>query len=662
MKINNNSFKYIFILFINILLIELLIKFNINNLTINYSILRIVTMSLIVTILFNIVLLYIKNKNKSTLIFISLFTLYSWFQLNLYNYLGFFMSMHNTEQGMKVANYYKEFIKSTTFKSLLIFIPLIITILYFKYFDDKLKEYIYNKFNTFNIIKENNNKVIVVSIITLLILNVFYIDLLQNQKFQNNLQTINNKTLFLYSDNNNMIVNQFGIIGFTISDVLNPFINDSYMLEEVNKDIKIKKNSRNIDDTIFKEIIDDEEDELLNSINKYIITKNIPNTNEHTGIFKDKNLIVILLESVNDLAINKDLYPNIYKYINEGVYFENNYSPRNSCSTGNNELTVMTSLHTINKSCNANEYKGNIYFHSIFNKFKEHNYTTSSFHNYVEYYYSRRVTHHNLGSDMYENASDLDIKWTGDYEEWPSDVELIEKAYPKFKTNDKFMTFLTTVTTHQPYGYYSKYGDKNLDKLDHLDYSSDIKRYMSKMFELDEALGLLHKNLKKDNLLDDTVIVLFSDHYPYGLSDSELTHALGYDVSEDMLVDKVPFVIYNQSLEGKVVKDYTSLVNVLPTIFNLFDINYDPRLYFGVDLFGKGKKRAIFADASWKDEKGYFNSNTNKFTEYTDNSYTNKEIREINKLIETEKEMSSLIIKNDYFNYLDNEFNKRKDD
>ena len=74
---------------------------------------------------------------------------------------------------------------------------------------------------------------------------------------------------------------------------------------------------------------------------------------------KDKNLIVIMMESTNDIFKNADYYPNFQRILNGGWYFENNYSPRNSCATMNNEFSGMTSLYSIYNTCTASKYKSN---------------------------------------------------------------------------------------------------------------------------------------------------------------------------------------------------------------------------------------------------------------------------------------------------------------
>jgi phosphoglycerol transferase MdoB-like AlkP superfamily enzyme len=258
-----------------------------------------------------------------------------------------------------------------------------------------------------------------------------------------------------------------------------------------------------------------------------------------------------------------------------------------------------------------------------------------------------------MGSMAYYNVQDLGIRWNSKYEEWPSDVDLVEKATPKFIDNDKFMVFLTTVTPHQPYLSYSEYGDKHLSELKDYNYSKPVKRYMSKLKELDASLELLLQKLEAAGKLDDTVIALFCDHYPYGLTNNQINEVLDYNVKVDKEVDRTPMIIYNSATEPKIVEEYTSIIDLLPTLLNMFDLDYDPRLYLGTDVFSTTHGRTVFADGSWQDNLGYYNNTSGKFNAKDDNAiYTDAELLEINQEITLRQKMSALAIKNNYFNYL----------
>ena len=100
---------------------------------------------------------------------------------------------------------------------------------------------------------------------------------------------------------------------------------------------------------------------------------------------------------------------------------------------------------------------------------------------------------------------------------------------------------------------------------------------------MDNALGILLERLKVAGKLDDTVIVLFGDHYPYGLKDATINEILDYDLN-DYESERTPLVIYNSEITHTEIDKYTSYVNLTPTIANLFNLDYDPRLYMGSDV------------------------------------------------------------------------------
>ena len=107
-------------------------------------------------------------------------------------------------------------------------------------------------------------------------------------------------------------------------------------------------------------------------------------------------------------------------------------------------------------------------------------------------------------------------------------------------------------------------------------------------------------------------------------------------------------------MEPNESKDYTTFMNIVPTIANLFDLNYDPRLYAGEDLFSNDySNRVYFANGSWQDEKAFYNSTTGKII-YTneEDTYTTEEIQSINKEIDLKIKMSNLAIKTNYFKHI----------
>ena len=389
----------------------------------------------------------------------------------------------------------------------------------------------------------------------------------------------------------------------------------------------------------------------------YLINQDISDKNEMTGIFKDKNVIFILGESVNDIiAEYPQYYPNFAKILEHSYYYDNNYSPRNSCATLNNEFSGMTSLYSIVNTCTASTYKGNVYPESLFNIYKKAGYVTFSAHDYTEAYYPRPTVHKNMGSDDYYNAQRLGVKYSSEYRNWANDDEFFEKVLKiidsKKTTKDtKFMTWLTTVSSHQPYSQDSIQGDKYYNMTNGTNFPTDVRRFMSKLKIVDNALGVLIEGLDKRGILEDTVIVFYGDHYPYGISKDNLNKVLSYNTKTDMNAEQVPFFIYNPSIEGVKKEEYTSYVNVLPTLANMFGLDYDPRYYVGQDLFSEDYQSiVVFADGSWKNEVGYYNASKNNIKYYGDKQYTPEEIKNINNMVKAKMSISNKIVKNNFFN------------
>ena len=214
------------------------------------------------------------------------------------------------------------------------------------------------------------------------------------------------------------------------------------------------------------------------------------------------------------------------------------------------------------------------------------------------------------------------------------------------------MTFITTVTSHQPYTVSSTYGDKYMSDFKKDGYSTAVSRFLSKVKEVDNALGTMLKKLEDAGKLDNTVIVLMSDHYPYGLKKDYVKEMVKHDLS-DYEIEKTPFVIYSPTMEAKEFTEYNSYINLVPTLANLLNLDYDPRLYMGTDLLSSDyESRVIFADGSWKNEKAYYNASTGKIKYYGDEEYSSDEILRINNTINKKISMSSKAIKSNYFDYL----------
>jgi len=649
MKKINKFFYNTTILTICIFLIEFIFKLVNNSNVFDTSTIRILFSSIIISLIISYIELYLKDKTtrivNTTVILV--LSIYSMLQAGFNNFLGVYISFNVSSQAGAVIDYVFDFFKSFYWYYYLILLPNIFLFIYYKSIDkEKININIDNK--------KDYLKNSLALIAFLLVFSFSFYLTIELDILQNKLQTVSNKSLLNNPSNPGIAIKQFGTTMYAFLDIKSLFIES----KEVINNNKNDYNNNSTNDTKWIELIENEENLVLNNLNHYFINNTMSKNNSYTGMFEDKNLIVIMMESVNDIFINEKLYPNFYKLLSEGYYFKNNYSPRNSCATGNNELSGMIGLYSIYNKCTANVYSDNLYPYSIFNLFNNKGYKTTSMHDYTEKYYARREIHKNMGSGAYFDVDDLKLSHDTKEEEWASDYEFMEKVVDilsNYKDNERFMTWLTTVTPHQPYGS-SLYGDKYLYLFETEEYESydiKLKRYMSKLKVLDEGLGVLLKGLKDQGKLDDTVILLFGDHYPYGLSNSILEPALPYSIEEEYESERVPFVIWASDQEATTITKYTSYVNILPTVANLFDLEFDSRYSTGFDLFSnKYESLVVFADGSWKNEYAFYDASDSKITYYTDKEYTIDEIIKINEKVSDKIKYSNLAIQHDYFNYL----------
>ena len=683
--LTNRVFLNTVVLTIYTFIMEMYVRFLMSSTFNDFAVVRILLSSFIISLLWSFIWHFTHKvvHRIFNIIYVIAVSIYMFVEFNLYNYIGFFMGTANAEQGTKVTSYIMDVLHASKFLYWILLVIPIIFIVYYVVVDRKIhKNRIPRKFTM-----PQRIYIEAVTLIAIVALSGLYYHTIKDDKFQNEIQTEKNYYLWLFPENSNLTANNFGVLMYLFCDIKSQIqgIDSDYILklqmaditqEEKKEDIeKIPVDKRRaIDDTAWNTLQDNTSDENFRSLNTYFMNRNITQKNDMTGIFKGKNLIIILMESVDEIAIlNKEDFPTLYKMYHEGISFKNNFSPRNNCSTGNNEFTVLTSLFTINNTCTANAYAVKFKFpEASYNIFKKAGYATNGFHDYTQQYYYRNRIHPNLGADHFYGVQELGMSWNEVYEEWPSDKVMFQQAKDKYMNNDKFFTYFAAVTTHQTYNVPSEWGDAYSSRWANTNYSTNLKRYLSKMTELDNALAELLSELEKEGKLDDTVIAMFGDHYPYGLTDSNINQYLeannaGYTVNHnsttDKNVDRTPMLIYNSALEAPIeVTDYTTIIDLLPTLLNLFDMDYDPRLYLGTDVFSETHvSRAYFADGSWQDDRGFYYAPGNKMTYLAGaNQYSDAELKSINFEINTRQRMSGSAIRSNYFNYLGEGLEKYK--
>ena len=191
-----------------------------------------------------------------------------------------------------------------------------------------------------------------------------------------------------------------------------------------------------------------------------------------------------------------------------------------------------------------------------------------------------------------------------------------------------------------------KEDNKNKEYVDHLDYNESVKGYLATQIELDKAMELLLNKLEEVGKLDNTVIVLTADHFPYNLNIKDINTLSSYD--RDILIEANSnnLIIYNSKMKSTVVDKVGMSIDVLPTVLNLFGMEYDSRIIMGKDILSTSTGIAIFKDKSWVTNKGTYYASKSEFVgEDVDEEY----IQNINNIVNNRTAISRMIVINDYY-------------
>lgn len=404
-------------------------------------------------------------------------------------------------------------------------------------------------------------------------------------------------------------------------------------------------------DIDFNSLIENINNNTIKNIHQYISTVSPSNKNEYTGIFAGKNLIYITAEAFSPIAVHEDATPTLYKLVNTGFKFNNFYSPVYYVSTSDGEYINLTSLLPKESIWSMSRSSDNYLPYAYGNVFSSLGYTANAYHNGSYKYYNRHKSLPNMGYKYMGCGNGLQKLMN--CKPWPqSDLEMINGTFNLYSDNNHFMTYYMSISGHLEYNFGGNnmaYKNKNL--VNSLPYSTAIKAYIASQAELDKALESLINMLTEKGILDDTVIVISTDHYPYGLKTSEMKEVMNIE-DEKFDIHRNELIIWNNALENPIIiDDYASSLDILPTVLNLFGIEFDSRLLMGTDIFSDNDKIIIFNDRSWITEYGKYNATKSIFTPFKEN-ITEDYIEKINNIVYNKYVISKNILETNYYKYV----------
>lgn len=416
----------------------------------------------------------------------------------------------------------------------------------------------------------------------------------------------------------------------------------------------IEKNTKQYNTTYidYDRLINTETNNEIKALHEYFNYQENTEKNEYTGMYKDKNVIFILAESLDEISIREDVTPTLSKMTKSGFFFSNYYSPVYRGGTADGEYMAEWGLLPV-----LNDYYSLIDFVGIEDPyllpfvFKNKGYKTYAYHNYFGYYNYRSSYFKKYNFDKVRFCDDGLNQYCGSFH--ASDVDMIDQTVEDFTSGEKFFTYYITLSQHCNYDSSNFIVKKQYDKVRHLNMSEDAKNFLATAVDYDEAMALLLKKLEEKNLLKDTIIVVTSDHPAYSLSRSALTEISKYDRLDFFEKNRGTFFIYDASLGKQINIDKVSMnTDVLPTVLNLIGQDFESKLIIGKDILSNSEGIAIFKDQSFVTNFGRYNQTTKQFYKTTNQELDSNYVNRISNIVYERQTISEKIQALDYYKYV----------
>ncbi len=414
----------------------------------------------------------------------------------------------------------------------------------------------------------------------------------------------------------------------------------------------------------FEALAESESNSKIAGIHRYIASLTPTSENMYTGLFKGKNLIFITAEAFSAELISEEMTPVLYRMSTKGINFTNYYQPVWGGSTSTGEFSNMTGIIPVYGIGSMRHSIGKNMYYTIGNQLRRQNYYSMAFHAHAYDYYDRHLTHENLGYDKYmgrgNGLEDL-IK-----SQWPeSDLEMLQATTGMYIDEQPFSIYYMSVSGHTNYNWTGNaMSGKNKEAVSELEVPTPIKAYIACNLEFEYAMEYLLDTLEEKGILDDTVIVIGDDHYPFGLEQdpsdtyrNALGDLYGYDYSNIFERDHNRLIIWSRILEDSdpiIVDDPVYSLDIIPTLSNLFGTDYDSRLFVGRDVLSDDMPLILWPNYSWITDKAIYNASTGKCTplEGYEDEVTDEYIKAVKTMVSNRFSFSRNVLDYDYFNVL----------
>lgn len=368
--------------------------------------------------------------------------------------------------------------------------------------------------------------------------------------------------------------------------------------------------------------------------------------NAYTGILEGKNVIAVMLESIDDWMITPEVMPTLYSMMESSINFTNHYTPDYASGyTFNTEFAFNLGVYPYSNGNVSYALTRSAFPHSLANTFAAAGYAANSYHEGYPDFYNRGPMHTAFGYEIYHcyrdyPLTDPEVHSVHDDSYLPKNDEL----YGSMTAGEPFFSFVITYSGHLPYAQDELSVWARAKYPEYSQYGEELSALYAKARMTDEMFRLLLERLEADGLLEDTVFVCYGDHYAYGMQDTELLQQKSEEAGSSIL-EKTPAFVWWSGCEGVTVDKVCHTVDLAPTIMNLFGMEV-PQNLMGQDILDDSYAGyAIFPYTTWIMDGTYV-----KYGEVQWNDHmTDEEIQEMNAFVQRYYYINDAILDADYY-------------
>lgn len=329
----------------------------------------------------------------------------------------------------------------------------------------------------------------------------------------------------------------------------------------------------------------------LVDIENYLRANYNPPNEKLFGVAQNKNVIMISLESMQSFVVNEkvngqEITPFLNKFMQESFYFDQFYHQTGQGKTSDSEFIIDNSLYPLSRGAvffthSANEYN------AIPEILDQHGYFTASLHANNKSFWNRDIMYESLGYDRFFSYSDYEINKENSVGWGMKDIEFFQQSVKHLKEMPKpFYAKFITLTNHFPFElekedqFISPYNSKD----------KTVNHYFSTVRYLDEALKTFMSELKTAGLYENSIIILYGDHY--GISENH-NKAMGAFLGKEITpfvsaqLQRVPLIVHIPGMKGETISTVAGQIDLKPTILHLLGIDTKSDMQFGSDLFSR---------------------------------------------------------------------------